>query len=112
MFFGSHPGEPVLPTKEPDNRVEVVSGGIVQIGCIGCIVIPPDDPEVSIDCTPVAGNNPFFYTWFTRKNDTDILLEERSSTLNVTEEGEYICQVSNNDRLFPATSTTMIRCKC
>ena len=92
--------------------VEVSSGGTVTIGCNGCIPNPPDNPAISIDCTPASGDGLFFYTWFCHEDGNDTILEgETGSSLTVTEEGEYICNVRNSDRAFPAISTTTIRSK-
>ena len=92
--------------------MEVVSGGTVTIGCNGCVLTPPDDPVVTIDCTPESGDPPFFYTWFRREGGNDTVLEgETDSQLTVTEDGQFVCEVRTLDITLPATATTIIRRK-
>ena len=109
----SHPvAAPVLQQKQPGAAVLINSGDSVQIGCIGCVLTPPNNPTVFIDCTPESGEDPF-YQWFVQFNETDeLLLEgETSAMLSVTEEGTYICRVGNVDNPPQETATTIIGCK-
>ena len=92
--------------------MEVESGATVAIGCNACIPTPPEFTQVDIDCTPISGDGPFTYTWLLRREGfNDTVLDETGSVLTVTEEGEYVCEVSNQDTTLPITATTIVRRK-
>ena len=81
----------MLPQKPDDAPpVFVASGDTVQIGCDVCFVVPPPDPVVQLNCTPIGGTPPFTYNWFRGVN-----LNVMTPLLTVTEEGNYTCEVSD-----------------
>ena len=110
MFFFSATGEiPELPQKPDDAQpVSNVSGATVQIGCDVCIRVPPDDPSVVLNCTPINGSTPFMYNWF-RTDDTNVVdLNIMTALLDVTEQGNYTCEVSNT--VGTVTANSIVTC--
>ena len=95
----SHPvAAPVLQQKQPGAAVLINSSGSVQIGCIGCVLTPPNNPTVFIDCTPESGEDPFFYQWFVQFNETDDLLRRRDKCHALCDGGRDIYMPSRQRR--------------